>query len=330
MYHFSIPDSSKMRFINRALFLAMEEHKEWFYSDFVIDLTYGNLPCCIWNGGRADWGQPCDPEEWIKQIVNFNMKFGVKYRLNFTNLCLEPEHLVDVYGNAIATALNKVGGGVTVAMPLMAEYVEKNYPNLDVSWSTTTDYGNEIGEKIRKINILSEKYVVVLPYELNNKEEIFSLKHLNNLELLVNDSCIDNCPLRRKHEYIQSRNIINGIFDVSNNGCLINKEIENGNEKFKKINELATFNSRIARNRLFNFFDKGIYRFKLSGRESSEVALAAYLHYFVQKKHYNDFVSYISGIYSQLVGTYLSIFTNLCNESLLLRILNSLDNGERV
>lgn len=281
-YLFSIPDSSKMRTINVVLLLAMNEHKEWFYDDFKIDIAYGCPPSCIWNGGRVESG-PKYNDGW-SEIIKYYKQYGIDYRLNFTNLLLETKDLKDEYGNSIAQNVNNFGGGVTVTLPLMAIYIENNYKNLRVTWSTSTDYGNNKDEMIDKINELSKKYIVVLPYEFNNSSELNKFAYPNNLELLVAETCMANCPKRKQHQFLTSKVIHEGVFDETVNDCLWNFAEKNKGTKERVI----------GRNRLLEYQKKGFNRFKISGREFLEQPLASYVYYFVRNDSRLDFLEFFA------------------------------------
>ena len=60
------------------------------------------------------------------------------------------DDLKDEYGNRIAEVLNGYGANVAVTLPLMAEYIQEKYKNLKIVWSTSTNYGENIWEKIKK------------------------------------------------------------------------------------------------------------------------------------------------------------------------------------
>ena len=282
MFLFSIPDSGKIRILNFALFEALQNYKEWFYDDFKIDIVYGCPPSCIWNGGRVENGEKYS-ERWGNDIVKFYMRHGAKYRLNFTNLLIQENHLKDEYANSIAKVVNEIGGFATVTLQILASYIEKMYPNLPIVWSTSSDYGNDIDEKIKRINFLSKKNIVVLPYELNDNILSDVFLYPENLEILVGETCLPNCPKRKEHQIQTSKTICEGIFDESVNNCLWKIEERNN----------VNYSAVIARQNLLQYTKKGVNRFKISGRDFLEQALAAYVHYFVVEQYRDNFISFL-------------------------------------
>lgn len=299
MYYFSIPDSSKTRVGNMAMLHLMREHPEWFYDDFKIDVAYGCPPSCIWNGGRAENGDRYSQLEFAS-VINFFKNHGVKYRLNFTNQCLEEKHLSDEYGNAIAEVVNDFGGEVAATMSLMADYMKNRYHNLDVVWSTSTNYGQSIDERIEKINCLSKNYKVVLPYNFNNTDNLDKFAYPQNIEILVCDGCHDNCELRNQHQLLVSQSIIQGKFDENLNYCQRNAD---GNVKTLLEQDTSYFRSSVGRNKLQWYVDKGINKFKISGREAIEKALASYMHYFVKREYKKDFFDGVDSVIKNIWGS---------------------------
>lgn len=280
MYYFSIPDSSKMRLLNFVFLYMMQDHKEWFYDDFKIDVAYGCPPKCIWNGGRVE-NEPEYSAQEFSDVINFYKGFGIRYRLNFTNQCLTSDDLKDEYGNQMAEVLNGYGGYVAATFPLMAEYCQEKFNNLNLVWSTSTEYGKTLDDMVAKINVLSKENMVVLPYTFNNSEKLDDFLYPENLEILVCDSCEDNCPKRREHQLLISKAIHEKNFDEELNSCIMLKE---GGTSY------GTYRNIVNRDRLEYHFLKRISHFKISGRTSMESPLAAYAHYFVLPEYRNIFL----------------------------------------
>lgn len=278
-YLFSIPDVSDLRMMNKILLHILTEHKEWFYDDFVIETAYGCPEGCIWNGNRVATFVP--KFDKFGETMDLYKASGVQYRLTFTNFLLKPEHLFDTYGNKIARMLNKTGGYVMVSTDLMAEYMEK-YPNLQICWSTTTDFGNTQDAIIDKINELSADHIVVLPYEFNNTEDLHKFIHPHNLEVLLNEKCVDHCQTRRQHWEICNRVALLED-DLPEFVCSHRQEYKDASIPRKHL---------IHRDMLQNYVDMGINHFKISGRSDILQALEAYFKFFVLPDHYNDFFEY--------------------------------------
>lgn len=286
MYLFSIPDSSIIRLLNYGLLDMIKEHKEWFYDNFQITTAYGCPPSCRWNGGRVEGGTRYRESD-VEQLFEFYKERGIIYRLNFTNMCLEKEDLEDEYGNMIANVANQFGAKVAVTLPMMADYLQQKYPKLQVTWSTSTDYGKDWADKISLINKLSEKSEIVLPYTFNNKEELKNFLYPQNLEILIYEGCADDCPMRKIHEDLISKTNHAGIFNFDNNECILLKELRTGNLTQEQYNRIDLHTNIVRKNNL-QWYDKmGINKFKISGRVSMIIALVSYNYYFV-KRQYRD------------------------------------------
>lgn len=287
MYYFSIPDSQDTRDINFTLLEYMSAHRDLFYGDFVIQTAYGAPGCCIWNGNRIDKSSIMH-SAWKNLVLEPYAEHGVSYRLTFTNFLLEPKHLYDTYGNFIAAMCNDFGGGsVMVSTPLMAQYMKK-YPGLELCWSTTTDFGSTKEQQLGTINRLSEKSPVVLPYEFNNSKFLDELQHPENIEVLVNEKCIDNCPNRKLH-WAENNKYILMQSDVDM-PCAFEKEMDKEDEGIVVRHHL------VGRDLLPDYAVKGICHFKVEGRKNARNLLLEYMDYFVREGYGKDVAQEISAL----------------------------------
>jgi len=283
-YNFSIPESDIVAPLNGALFITMKAHPEWFYDDFKIDSAYGCPKNCIWNGNREFAGKPNSMEEVAGIILSYK-QCGITYRLTFTNFLLKEKDLADTYGNEIARVAEKFGSMAIVANSIMYNFIRDKYPGLDISWSTTTDFGNSMEQRVEKINQLSQEHVVVVPFDMNNKPLLRELQHPENIEVLVNEMCIDDCPMRREHE--RQSNLYNmGLIDKMV-GCLMKQY--KGTDKWK-------MHSMINRKGLDKYVERGINRFKFSGRTALLQTYSAYSYYFVKEEYQKDFYNSVNDI----------------------------------
>lgn len=302
MFIFSIPDANvnslgcefNIRLINWGLLETKKVHPEWFYDDFIIETAYGCPSGCIWNGNRGNDDVDEFDDGWADAVVDMYKSYGVEYRLIFTNFMLKKEHLQNKFANKIALDVSKKGGYVTVSTNMMAQHM-KRYPGLKLCWSTTTNFGKDALSQIKKINELSEKNLVVLPYEFNNKPELEQFIHPENLEVLVNEKCIDNCPYRRKHWTNLNTLILKGE-NVSDAIILANCHFNNQykDAKLRKHN--------ITRDMLGEYEKKGINHFKISGRIEPILAENSYQHYFVRPECRYLYISYMQNFLAKFCG----------------------------
>ncbi|MCQ2361639.1 MAG: hypothetical protein MJ048_01230 [Acidaminococcaceae bacterium] len=274
MYIYSIPDSKALAKLNYSLLYIRKCKPEWFYDVVEIKTAYG-CPCeCIWNGGRLT-AENASIEEFREKLLIYK-SFGVRYRATFTNLLLGKDELRDETGNAMLDVLNEEGGSVMVGNQLMADYIKEKYPNLPVSWSTSTDFAPTPEETIEVINKLSKDTVVVLPYEFNNnKEQLSKLTNPGNIEVLVNENCRSNCPKRKEHQHNISECILHGTGEIK---CACNDEYIRWGRRGHNV-----------RQKHWQLYSElGINRFKIVGRINRDQAETAYFYYLVEATHRQD------------------------------------------
>ena len=284
---FAIPDAVNLIVCNFGVLKALEEHPEWFYDDFEIDTAYGAPANCIWNGSKV-FEEGCVRPAVFKGGYSVYKGFGVNYCLTFTNFMLEWKHIFDVYGNAMAAALNEVGGLVAISTETLEKHIRKNWPDLQVVWSTHTNYGRGYGldTEIAKINQLSEKELVVAPYTFNNKFEVLEkFAHPENVGFIVNDPCIDDCPYRIQHTAMS--NLVN-LFQMDETYCILVRE--------RGIDPKAVEHKhKIKRENLQEYVARGFRHFILAGRgEQIQNAFGSYLEYLVLPDCYRPFTDFVN------------------------------------
>lgn len=197
MIEFSIPDFYHLFDLNLALLNAMEENPEYFRENVKITSTYGVFPGCIWDAYCRNPGQSTY-ENILNTIVPFNDR-GISVRLTFNNSKIEKNHLYDTYCNEIlkiSTMIrgkNDVKNGVISNSDILDEYIEKNYPSLTRIWS------DEKIKSIEELNDLSSDRLVVYPYDMNNSEFLNDVKHPDNVEIDLDNFCIEHCQYKDEH-----------------------------------------------------------------------------------------------------------------------------------
>lgn len=295
MFIFSIPDGHALRMVNGILLCIMEQHPDWLQKDTIIETAYGCPPHCLWNGNRNFGGVQYDCREWAKNVLARYYHHNIQYRLTFTNFLLKPEDLNDNYSNNIAATVNFFGGYVMVSTPMMAQHMQ-HYPKLELCWSTTTNFGNTPEEEIANINRLSAEHLVVPPYCYNNTDYIKKYQHPENIEVLVNEKCIDNCPRRREHwtrvnqEGLESKTT---IFSPDYTDCFYPTQYNNPNLPRHHL---------IPREKLAEYAAMGINHFKISGRLDEHQCWDGYMDYLIKQDCWveaenfaNDYVAWVSG-----------------------------------
>jgi hypothetical protein len=258
----------------------MSEEPEKFYEDVVIDSVYGSFPGCIWNSGRAACGW-ANIENIIGTVAAFN-KLGISVRYTFTNSQITGRHLYDYYCNTICQAtghiLDNVQNGINVNQPVLAKYLEENYPGFYLLWSTTKGV-----DSVEETNELSKDRITVLYYGMNNTTALDKLEHPENIEILVSEACIERCPKRAEHyKSIEKLQLLEPSEEFRcPYGC---EQYYYYDTPVKRDHYVSIDDIRDL------YLPRGINKFKISGRQDNAVNLIEnYVNYFV-KPEYRDSV----------------------------------------
>lgn len=280
--YFSIPGYCSHYRLNMILLKIKKYHQDKFYDDIIIDSIYDCFPGCIWNGGRPPMNnQPVSNQDIEYIMDNFN-KREISIRHTFTNSFLSEEHLLDTFGNFILNVSSKTGikTGITLNSPLLKNYIENKYPNnFYINWSATKCLSD-----INEINILSKNNLVIPSYQdINNEwDKIQKLQYPENIELIVDESCIDDCVYKSIH-YLN----LNAYTLFKNNnfkGCPFEKSANYYDKRTKRKHNISIEDIRKK------YLPLGINKFKIAGREENDINLIeTYINYFV-KIEYKDYI----------------------------------------
>lgn len=250
---FSLPDYYVKGPYLVAIALYKEQHPEEFFPDRIIDNCYGAHPMLLWTGGRliALRGEPERPMEAI--LENFNQCEGVKLRHICTNSLITEELCLDYKSNYLLQYYMRPGDSITVASPILIEYLKKNYPQIPLIYSTTLNIKN-----IDEVNRITENNVYVMNYNFNNDDNyIKQLKHPENIEVLCAEPCVPNCPNRTKHYTSISRTALG--LDTEPFVCPFKSET-------RLFDDLMELPHAITNERVDELSEMGIQYFKISGR----------------------------------------------------------------
>lgn len=265
-----------------------------FKDDVIINTTYDCFPC-IWSGGRSTLKDYTITRDEVEQKIIPFLKNGVGIRYNFTNMCLEEKHLYEKNCNYlmditmdILKDFPNLPLGITIYSDLLKDYLEKKYPNkLYYAWSTTL---GKIG--IDEINKRTKKDLLVLDYNYNNDFDFLKqLQNPQNIEILINEYCIPNCPYRNIHWHLVSET---QLLDKNCNiptGCL-NKVMKTayGSSFHEKVVSIEQIKK--------DYIPLNINKIKLAGRREEENSLARqYADILIKKEYKDDVYEYIRSNY---------------------------------
>ena len=181
-----------------------KEHPLYFIPEHIIESLYDAPPNFKWNGGR----EYEDPHIYsLDDILNWYFtNTTVSLRHTFTNLLLNNELIKDsTCNNFIQTKIRNDKDAIIIANPLLENYLNQNYPQINLIYSTTLNLMD-----ITTVNNYSNKHMYVLNYNYNNDNSYLTkLIHRENIELLCAETCQSNCPYRKNHYYSISKDILN-------------------------------------------------------------------------------------------------------------------------
>ena len=273
-----------------ALFKMVKEMPELFWEDIHIKTVYGVVSGMIWAGGRVPKSTRRYSVNQLYTLFKLYNDLGISVRLTTTNVLLKEEHLRDAYCNTVLRVLSEVGydnqNGLSVASPILEEYVRDKYPRLYIDKSvvcliTTV---NQLQREIDK-----ERYNLVVPYTfVPFKQEFLDMdsKYKSHTEILCN-SCVskDLTACRFHYELVSSAALSTSIEHPEYNKCFAEQfnEIESdflcgGGKRSTEISPADI---------LKLYIPNGFENFKLSCREADNTTmLNTFLKYSL--KDYNE------------------------------------------
>ncbi len=172
------------------------------YSPFAV--VHGS-PLFRWNCGRVlSMLQRNDTE--INTAAAGYVKRGIPVDLTFTNPLLREEDMKNMLGNRLlsffaAQSTPRVRHAVIIGSDPLYAHVKTNYPQLGTVSSIlriTCDGGKG---KLDSYLRLAERYdkVMIHPDDVVNWELLEKLEDKGRYELILNEYCMRNCPMRAYH-----------------------------------------------------------------------------------------------------------------------------------
>lgn len=274
-----------------ALFDLQKNYPTIFKDGIIFNTNYDSFPS-IWSGGRSTPRDAIITKQEIEDKIIPFLKRGIGIRYIFTNNLLEEKHLQDKNSNNIMDLTMEILKeynlplGITIYSPLLKQYLKNKYSNLYFTWSTTL---GKIG--IDKINELSKKDLLVLDYNYNNNFEFLNqLKNPQNIEILINEHCVPNCPYRELHWKLVSEAQLMTEGNIST-GCLNSiMKTAYGNSFQEKVVSIEQIKE--------NYLPLGINKIKLAGRREYPGEMArTYVDTFIKKEYYKETLDYLFANY---------------------------------
>ncbi len=276
---FHLPDFYGNIKMNIAFIDKIKTNPELFRDNISIASSYGCFPPAAWNGGRTVIGA-VRREGIDRTIAEYNSR-GVPIRYTFTNPMLTKANLNDPFCNLITRVAENGLNEVIVNVPILEEYIRKNYPKYPLVSSTVKQIEG-LDDLIKELD--KDYKLVVLDYNWNNRfDELEKLPHKDKIELLINPYCMPNCKRRKQHyEFLGGRQFEHNAQVFGNNALnpMERKEFPcpNMSMNFYQIHQYHTF---INVDDVYGkYVDMGYSNFKIEGRMMHPVdILESYLYY---------------------------------------------------
>lgn len=252
------------------------EHREYFYDWCEIGSIYGAPADCLWNGGRAGFG-----DNSTKEVLELIRKYKISARLTFSNSLLQSQHFTDKKCNDLCLQFStdsEVSNGVIIYSDQLMDYIKTNYPDVYFV-SSTTKVITDFNKFVEEVNRDDFKYVVP-DFRLNKKlKELVALtdSQKSKVEFLCNECCNFNCTERKIcYENVSRKNLGEPVTDHKctapggNKGYVFSKAMENPG--FIGIEDIQK-----------TYLPMGFTNFKIEGRSLGSAMVLEFLLYYMTK-----------------------------------------------
>ncbi|MBQ7990930.1 MAG: hypothetical protein IJ080_06010 [Oscillospiraceae bacterium] len=286
MIKFHLPDFCGNYRMNLYIADLLKASPHLFYDDIKIASSYGCFPPALWNGGRTTVGAV--RREFIPFLISEYRKRGIPIRYTFTNPTLKEKDLADPFCNMITKMAEDGTNEIIVNLPLLEEYIRKNYPRYPLISSTV----KQIEKEDDLLKELEKDYkLVVLDYNHNNTDILERLPHRDKIELLVNPYCMPHCRRRGDHyRFLGERQAAESRMVFEGNTPAVQKVLKkefacpNMNMSFY---DTVHYDTHITPESIYGkLTDMGYSNFKIEGRMMHAVdILESYMYYMVRPEH---------------------------------------------
>ncbi len=263
-------------FARDALLLHFHDYCRRHLGFAPYDCVHGS-PLFSWNCGRVRADLQRSKAE-IERACAAYVQRGISVDLTFTNVLLTEKDMTNPAGNSLLEYFSARSRGmhhaVIIGSEALYKHVRKNYPALRTVSSIlriTCDGGRGRADAYRA---LAEKYdkVMIHPDDVVNYPLLEQLEDKDKYELIINEYCMRNCPMRPYHYTTLSHHALDylGYDDsafqraLSRNGC----RNYPGMLGDPQVDVAALSTPEIQR-----LYDMGFRRFKLQGRGNGNGAL---------------------------------------------------------
>lgn len=285
--NFHLPDFCGNYKMNLAFADMLKEKPELFYDNIRIASSYGCFAPAAWNGGRTAVG--AIRRESIEFIIKQYNSRGIPIRYTFTNPLVKEIHLKDPFCNMITRLAENGLNEIIVNVPVLEEYIRKNYPKYPLISSTVKQIEDE--EELKR-ELEKDYKLVVLDYNWNNNfEKLETLPRKDKIEILINPYCTPHCKRRKKHyEFLGQRQFECNLQVFGDDNVALKplekKEFPCPNMDMNFYDQ-TVFETHITPEQIFErYVPMGYSNFKIEGRMIHPVnILESYIYYLVKPEH---------------------------------------------
>lgn len=232
-------------------------------------------PRCSWNGGRQHWGFENSLEAVEAALLGYAAR-QIPVQLTFTNFNIQGPALSSEPENRLLERLafhNPTGGnGVILSQEALARHLAQHYPSLKrIASVTKIAQENGRGRPDYYLELASRYDRVMLHPDDNFDLGLLArLEPRDKFEILVNEPCLRNCQVRRRHYQILSDmgfcSSDAGIDALMAAGVRL--RTENGCEKMSNLlfGQESLRTTILSTNEQKRIYDLGFRNFKIQGR----------------------------------------------------------------
>lgn len=252
---------------DRELLLMHDFFKENFGVK-LFSLVHGS-PLFIWNSGRVLPKLLRSAEEIIMCFKAYDAR-RIAIDLTFSNLYLTEEHMKSEYGNnmiKLALKYNSSGNNaVIMSSEALYNHIKANYPGIKTVSSILKVTNERGGGKLEYYRKLADRFdkVMVHPNDADNFVLMEKLEDKDKYEILVNENCVRQCPIRHKHYDSLSKTALNFL---GYDDHFEELRLKNGCAKLDVLLSSSSIcTTQLAPPEIKTLYNMGYRKFKIQGR----------------------------------------------------------------
>lgn len=160
-----------------------------------IELTvYDGIDNCSWNGGRIN-----RDITYSHDMIDFYYRHGIGIALTFTNPVVDVH---DAKGNELLEKFHRPGNVIISVNTRLREYIKNKFPDYKHTKSITSFGSINVPMSDADLELyktLESEYDYIVPRCEHVFDERFQQLNQSKYEILLNDTCIYNCPFYGEH-----------------------------------------------------------------------------------------------------------------------------------